>query len=169
MTRYINNHFREAQDVSKVEASTLQAIQRAKIKKYLVETVYKVLQKFDGKQITKRLVTTIQKELPDYTISLEDVATFKQLNIWRYTPCGSLSYDKKLIMFLGYNGPDMIEFNYEKFMKDHTSQHQYDGQIADYENALTRINVFVGEYNVALAALEAAHNRLNRLALTDWE
>lgn len=49
----------------------------------LAEKIYPVLQKFDGKKITKRIKTAIEKELPDWCITLDQSWSTRSILLWK--------------------------------------------------------------------------------------
>lgn len=72
-----------------------------------------ILQKFEGKRITKRIETAIQEALPSYTLYYGHPYLWYTLQVWDK----NITFDQRMNLNLGYNDT----FSMEEFKKNNTS------------------------------------------------
>lgn len=78
----------------------------------VVKTIVEELKRFDGKKITKRIGTCIEKALPQFTICYSKDISMYRLKIWGY----GILYTDHLSILLGYINNENDIFSHEKFI-----------------------------------------------------
>ena len=86
-------------DSNKVFENIQNRIEDAKLNYFLWKKIEKILEKFEGKQITKRIETEVKKQLPEYTIYYKHDYTMFQLVVWG----NGIDYNKNKTFYFGYD------------------------------------------------------------------
>lgn len=75
----------------------------------IADKVLEVLKPFDGKTISKRMASAVQKALPEYTIYYKSDYGMFHINVWG----NGISYNEMLSFLIGYE--TNTTFNFETF------------------------------------------------------
>lgn len=70
-----------------------------------------VEEKFNGKEITKRIAIEIKKLLPEYTVYYDKNHTMYHLKIWSNKDESLINYDHSMSILLGYTNTQYIDIN----------------------------------------------------------
>lgn len=80
----------------------------------LADKVAKVLERFDGKTITKRLANAVEKALPEFTVFYDTGAGMKHIDIWG----GGLPHSERKRFLLTYDSHSQV-FSFERFTEEY--------------------------------------------------
>src|ERR1035437_4533201 len=73
----------------------------------IVSKVKPILDKFNGKQITKTFTSTCQEALKEYCVKLDCAVGTTYLEVFHKDPHHDLSYNNRMRMLIGYSILDM--------------------------------------------------------------
>ena len=126
----------------------------------LVKIVFDVCEKFEGKQITKRIATAMQKEVSDYTVSYDTTAGMFHLRIWSRNWKHILNYDNRFSALLGYDTNTIV--NMEK-VRYYNQCHTLDEKrIVGYKTTLKKLKGFVKRYNKIFQSFDELYTELEK-------
>jgi hypothetical protein len=118
-------------------------IQRCQSNLDTMAVLEEVLTPFEGKQVTKRVATAIQKALPDFLVIYEKQITYFALRLYPYeqtTQGRRLNKDKGVYLSLGYHGFVTAEsdgiFCLAHFKKHAEGYYLDKGRMENYKRAL---------------------------------
>ena len=111
---------------------------------FLIGVIRPILERFEGKKITKRICTAIKKELPENTIVfLDRVAGMFHLRIWG----GDIPYDNRFSLLLDYDSEGGTVKN-ELIWDRYNGWVKYDQSRLDkYNTARDKVDGWVDRYN----------------------
>lgn len=120
------------------------------------------LRPFEGKQITKRLATAVQKALPEYTVYYDAEYSWIKLKIWG----NGLEYNSNVDVILTYTGTGNDGIYHHENMVRVPDSNDYKVRMGyaypylrlalDLTALRPELPVLVARYNSALAALDMA-------------
>ena len=152
--------FVEYLNVNEVEKVVRGQIQEYREKYDTFCIVKKVLEEFNGKSITKRIITKAKKDYPDYYFSFYHIAG---MNYIRASKVGKA--DKNIEVFIGYDSQDTI-VNIEKLEEKYWSSWENTLESASKkEKGLKYLPIYVIRMNTALKIAKEAYGNAEKYDL----
>jgi hypothetical protein len=119
------------------------------------DKVAAILERFDGKKITKRIATAVAQALPDWTVYYDTNYGMKHLKMWQHN-----MRDDQISFLLGYDSGDGL-FHYANFRTEYNAC--YYGAAQD-RNAHRARNLKADEWQrQVVAAVNAINDATARL------
>jgi hypothetical protein len=131
----------------------------------IVTVILPIIEKYDGKKITKRLETELKELLPSNVFALIDTHDSISLQIWG----DGILFEKRVHLFMGCRSPDHPErldanrFVVSRWAAENVGWLNISNKIAQTEQKLANVDQIVSDYNKAVAALETAETALSGL------
>jgi hypothetical protein len=141
---------------SDVENKISARIKTAKEQLKVINTIIPVLRAFEGKKITKRIATAIQKELPGYHVRYRPDYGMYHIDI---TSNDHLS----MSVLIGYASmPRIIMTNVMDYVKCYTLE---EDRIRSYERALDKVSGFVARHNRIVKEHNELYNEMSEFEI----
>jgi hypothetical protein len=116
-------------------------IQDNQIRLDLIKTIAPVIAYYDGKKITKRIATKLEKKLNKFTVYFsKDYGTYK-LIIWG----NGIDYNNRFTALIGYHSNNTV--NYDSFIKYNQCHFLNKGRNKLMKKGLQDIDSLVDNYN----------------------
>lgn len=127
----------------------------------LPDKVAEILQRYDGKKITKRMATAVEKELSDHEVRYNNWHGMYHLRVWE----NGQPYDSGLNMLLGYHGFGSDNpFDHEKFCNEYAACYLRAAKERNSQREhLLRDDAWLYEVAKAINELEGARAKMKRL------
>jgi len=121
--------------------------QTEKLRNYeLICTISTVLEKFEGKPISKRMATAVEKVLPLNTVYWDKTDYHANITIWG----NEIHYDKRLTVYLPFsmfNKEENLSFSHSKFKEDNRCHFLEKGRYEETEENLPKLRGAVNQFN----------------------
>lgn len=153
-------------DVANAKANLQNFITRTEKQLFVVQSIIAELRTMEGKEITKRIATALEKKFPEWKVSLSKPYGWFELEIYE---AGNYSRNDgsfdKINMNIGYlsrtstvNMAMIIEHNQCYLLNE--------SRLVDYKKELDTIETKCEEYNAALLAFKKAEKALDNVKFT---
>ena len=138
--------------------------------KVVFEVIKATFKKFDGKQVNKRLATTLKNELvkvdEGYLVSYrKDSTDWYEFYIWNSKDGAAIGYNNRILILFSEQQTNDGKLDYEKFTKKFTWLDMPDTHIEEVNKDLELINNtnIIEEYNKAIETIKNTEKTLTSL------
>lgn len=137
------------------EATVQETINRYLLESELMTKLLVLLRIHNGKKITKRIETDLNKRLPRYRFSIEHIASQNYLNVYRED---TRQIEKVLHLFLGYDSESVLDYD-KRLENDWQNTLNLRGHAQKLQESLKVLPELVSEYNRLIKDMQALVER----------
>ena len=157
-------------NVEKLRTEAEEQIKLYEEQKEVFEIIKDTFKKLEGKQVNKRIATTLQKELNKYDDKMivsykKDSYGWYEFYIWSNNNERKLTYDHRILLMFTEEQTNEGYINYDMFIKKFTWLDNPMKNIEEVKKDLDLINNtnIIEEYNKAIKTIEDTQNTLTAL------
>lgn len=146
--------FEKAKDASSLLEEIDKRIERKRIDLRLVTVVFQACEKYEGKPITKRIATAVEKALPTYTVNYNRDYGMFHIRIWG----NGIPYNNRFSSLIGYDSDICNPIVNMMCIRDYNKCHTLEaGRIKNLETGRAIVQRLVTRWNRALSDLKRVH------------
>jgi DNA topoisomerase VI subunit A len=154
--------FEEPKNVSEVINKLKNTIEVYKKQLKIINILFEALKQFEGKAITKRIITVLQKSeaLKDYHVSLDTSFGMYHINI--FSSKENISFGTSFRALIAYHGSENI-VNIEKIKEYNQCYTLNEGRIKNLEENMNKVESLVNRWNKAFLAMKQVNKEAENI------
>ena len=134
-------------------------IKRAQSNFELIQKVFKICEKFEGKRISKRIAGEFTKNYPEYKVNYNPSYGMYHLKIWG----NGLEWDDHLSSLICYHNDPIVRLeNVKKFNQCYVLE---EGRVERMKEGLREVDYLINKWNSAVKVLDEVNSEAENFEL----